>query len=134
MHGSWAAFRDDAPPRCYAIAGPVVPSGGAFASVANWPTRRIGGQLHLRLYRDVRAGSAILLNIDGRIFQLVGRGANAWAPNRGVDRAIIAAMRTGVSMAVSAHDANGNAFTHAYTLNGAASAIDAAALACVAGR
>lgn len=134
VHGSWAAFRDDAPPRCYAIVAPLVPSGAAFASVANWPTRRIGGQVHLRFYRDARAGSAILLNVDGQVFQLVGRDADAWAPNRAVDRAIVAAMRTGVSMTVSARDTNGNGFTHAYTLNGAASAIDAAVLACVAKR
>lgn len=131
VHGNWAAFRDDIPPRCYAIAAPIVPGGGAFASVANWPARRVRGQLHLRLYRDARGGSAILLNIDGQVFQLVGRGPDAWAPNRAVDRAIVAAMRTGVSMAVSARDRNGNGFTHAYALNGAASAIDAAALACV---
>lgn len=134
VHGNWAAFRDDVPPRCYAITAPVVPSGGAFASVANWPTRRVGGQVHLRLYRDARPGSAILLTIDGQVFQLVGRGADAWAPNRAADRAIAAAMRTGVSMAVSARDANGNGFTHAFALNGAASAIDAAALACVGAR
>lgn len=130
VHGSWAAFRDDSPRRCYAITAPVVPGGGAFASVANWPGRRIAGQLHLRLYRGVRPGSAILLTVDGRVFQLVGRGADAWAPNRTVDRAILAAMRTGVSMAVLARDERGNGFTHAYALNGAATAIDAAALAC----
>lgn len=130
VHGQWAAFRDDAPLRCYAVAAPLVPGGGAFASVANWPTRRVAGQLHLRLYRVARAGSTILLNIDGRVFQLVGRGADAWSPNRSTDRAIVVAMRTGVSMAVSARDENGNGFTHAYALTGAATAIDAATLAC----
>lgn len=134
VHGNWAAFRDDRPRRCYAITAPAVPGGGAFASVANWPARRIAGQLHFRLYRNARPGSAILLNIDGQVFQLVGRGADAWSRNRGVDRAIVAAMRTGVSMTVSARDENGNGFIHAYALGGAASAIDAAALACVADR
>lgn len=131
VYGNWAAFGDDAPPRCYAITVPAVPGGGAFASVANWPTRRVGAQLHLRLYRDARPGSAILLNVDGQVFQLVGRGADAWARNGTTDRAIVAAMRTGVSMSVSARDRTGNGFTHVYELNGAASAIDAAALACV---
>lgn len=133
VHGGWAAFRDDAPQRCYANTAPVVPGGGAFASVANWPTRRVRGQVHLRLYRDARPGSAILLTVDGQVFQLVGRGADAWARDRRSDRAIVAAMRTGLSMTIAARDTNGNGFTHAYALSGAASAIDAAALAC-AGR
>lgn len=131
VYKSWAAFRDARPNRCYAVSAPVVPGGGAFASVANWPGRRVAGQLHLRLYRPARAGSAILLTVDDRVFQLVGRGADAWAPGKAVDRAIVAAMRTGVAMNVSARDERGNGFTHAYSLNGAATAIDAAALACV---
>ncbi len=130
VHGSWAAFRDDAPPRCYAIAAPIVPGGGAFASVANWPTRRVVGQVHLRLYREARVGSAILLNVDGQVFQLVGRGTDVWARSGAADRAIVAAMRTGISMTVSARDRNGNGFAHAFALGGAASAVDAAALAC----
>lgn len=128
VYKAWAVFRD--PARCYALTAPVVPGGGAFASVANWPRRRVVNQLHLRLYRPARAGSAILLTIDDQLFQLVGRGADAWAPHSQADRAIVAAMRTGVSMTVSARDERGNGFTHAYALNGAATAIDAAALAC----
>lgn len=39
-------------------------------------------------------------------------------------------MRTGVLATVSARDENGDAFSDRYALTGAASAIDAAALAC----
>lgn len=130
VHAGWAAFRDDAPRRCYAITAPVVTAGEAFAAVANWPGRRVVGQVNFRLHRNARAGSAILLTIDGRVFQLVGRGADAWAPDATVDRAIVAAMRTGVSMTVGGRDENGGAFTLAYALNGAATAIDAAVLGC----
>lgn len=135
VYKGWAAFRDDAPPRCFAITAPQVPGGGAFASVASWADerkagRRVAGQVMMRLYRQVREGSAILLTIDGRVFQLVGRGAEAWARGPAEDRAIVAAMRSGVSMTVSARDERGNAFTHSYALGGAATAIDAALLAC----
>lgn len=116
--------------RCYAIALPVVAADGAFASVANWPARRVPGQLHVRLGRPARAGSAILLTIEGRPFQLVGRGVDAWAPNAATDRAIVAAMRAGVSMSVAARDAAGRSFGHAFPLSGAATAIDAAVLGC----
>lgn len=131
VYKAWGAFSDESPRRCYAVSAPLVPGGRAFASVADWPARRVVNQLHLRLYRPARAGSAVLLTIDDRVFQLVGRGADAWAPNRTIDRAIVAAMRTGVSMAVTARDERGNGFSHAYALSGAATAIDAAALACL---
>lgn len=133
VYKAWASFRDQRPDRCYAIAAPIVAGGGAFASVSSWPRRRVAGQLHFRLYRAARAGSAILLNVDGQVFQLVGRGADAWAPDRSADRAIVAAMRTGVTMAISARDERGAGLTHAFALNGAATAIDAAALACARG-
>ncbi len=130
VYKSWAVFRGSAPQRCFAITAPKVPSGSAFASVANWPGRRVASQVHFRLYRPAREGSAILLTVDGRVFQLVGRGLDAWAPDPMSDRAIVAAMRTGVFATVSARDENGNAFSDRYGLTGAASAIDAAALAC----
>lgn len=130
VYQGWATFHDDAPPRCFAISAPQVPGGDAFASVGSWPTRRVAGQLYLKLYRPARPGSAILLSVDGRVFQLVGRGAEAWAPDLVADRAIVAAIRGGVAMTVSARDERGNAFSHGYALAGAATAIDAAALAC----
>lgn len=130
VHHGWAAFRDDAPPRCYAIAAPENRTGGAFASVGSWPGRRVSGQVHIRFHRPTRAGSAVVLTIDDALFQLVARGANAWAPSPAADRAIVAAMRTGVAMTVRARDENGGAMAFQYALNGAATAIDAAALAC----
>ena len=132
VHESWAAFRSDDAARCYAIASPFVAAEGAFAfaSVATWSARRAPGQVYLRLGRPARTGSAILLTIEGRPFQLVGRGADAWAPNAATDRAIVAAMRAGVSMSVTARDEAGRSFGHAFSLSGAATAIDAAVLAC----
>lgn len=130
VHGGWAAFRDDAPPRCYAIAVPENRTSGAFASVGSWPGRRVSGQVHLRFHRATRTGSAVVLTIDDKLFQLVARGANAWAPSPAADRAIIAAMRTGVTMTLRVRDENGGAMAFRYALNGAATAIDAAVLAC----
>lgn len=130
VYNGWAAFRDDAPRRCHAIAAPDLPTRGAFAAVGFWPDRRVSGQVHFRFHRPARAGSAVLLTIDDRVFQLGARGANAWAPSPAADRAIVAAMRTGVAMSVAARDEAGGTMVFGFALNGAATAIDAAALAC----
>ena len=90
----------------------------------------MSGQVHIRFHRVARTGSAVVLTIDDRLFQLVARGGNAWARSPAADRAIVAAMRTGVAMTVRARDENGGAMAFQYALNGAATAIDAAVLAC----
>ena len=130
--GSWGAFREGS--RCYAIAQPAQASQGAqpFASVGVWPGR--GSQLNIRLSREKREGSAVLLRVDGRTFQLLGGGRDAWAPDPRADQEIQAAMRTGVDMAVETRSTDGLLVRDHYALRGAATAMDAAAIACVRGR
>ena len=130
--GHWAAFRDGA--RCYAIArphqSPAAEGWQPFASIGIWPGRGRGGQLHIRLSRAQRAGSAVLLRIDGRLFQLTGGGRDAWAPDGRADAEIQGAMRTGVDLVVETRSADGGQVRDFYRLRGAATAMDAAAIAC----
>ena len=106
---------------------------GAHASVGYWPRQGTRGQLHFRLSGEKRAESAILLRVGGRTFQLIGRAADAWAPDARADAELLAAMRTGLSMTVETRSTRGGILRDQYQLRGAPSAIDAAALAC-AGR
>ena len=131
VYGGWGAFSDDSPRRCYAIAQPVDPADRAgFLSFAAWPGQNIRGQLHVRLSRP-RAGTArVTLSIGERRFDLVADDANAWAPDARTDAAIVVAMRSNRSLSVEALDRGGAPFADTYALSGAATAIDAAALAC----
>ncbi|HUQ13675.1 MAG TPA: hypothetical protein VM055_05295 [Novosphingobium sp.] len=134
---SWGAFRDAKVPRCYAIAMAQAAKPGDFqpyATVGQWPKRGLRNQVHFRLSRRTAPGSAITLTVGERRFALSGGGGNAWAANRTVDAGIVAAMRSATRMRVSAVAADGRAFADAYPLAGAASAIDAAALACAPSR
>jgi hypothetical protein len=133
----WGAFREgsaEAPTRCFAIAEPppnTASAGrGAFASVASWPARRIRAQVAIRLSYPLRDGMPVTLSIGDASFALTAAHQNAWARDRREDARIVAAMRSGSSMSVSAVGINGGAFADVYRLRGAASAIDAAALAC----
>jgi hypothetical protein len=73
----------------------------------------------------------VLLRIDGRSFQLVGGGRDAWAPDPRADQEIQAALRTGIDMVVETRATDGAAVRDHYRLRGAATAMDAAAIACV---
>ena len=135
VYAGWGAFRDVAPPRCFAISEPLgeaLPT-RPFASIATWPSEGQRAQLHVRLSRP-RSGSArVTLSIGERRFELLAGSADAWSPDARTDRAIVAAMRGGRSMSVESVSRAGRPFADVYALRGAATAIDAAAIAC-AGR
>jgi len=134
VYSGWAAFRDEAKARCYAIARPRGDDGadgrGAFASVASWPALGIRGQIHIRLARKAAPGSSPILRIGSRRFELAASGRDAWARDAAMDAAIIAAMRSAETFRVSARAAGGGLFTSRYDLDGIATAIDAAVVGC----
>ena len=133
----WGAFRDAGPPlRCFAVAQPVDRRGGtitsgAFASVATrvGPGRRAAVWFRFAAPRSPRA--PVTLAIDERRFALTGEPGGARAPDAATDRAIVNALRGGRSMSVTTLAASGAGIVDTYTLKGAATAIDAAARACV---
>lgn len=130
----WGAFRDPQVPRCYAIAQPDEVRGTRqyrpFASIGYWPRRGVRGQFHLRLSRATAKGRAVTLTIGIRRFRLTGGGGDAWAKDKTMDAAIIAAMRSAPEMSASSEDVRGNTIRDLYLLKGAATAMDAAALGC----
>jgi len=131
VFGDWGAFRDPEVPRCYAVAAAQdARRGQAYASVGTWPRRQVRGQIHFRLSRQTAPGATISLSIGGERFALTGSGADAWAQDRAMDAAIVAAMRSAGTMSVTARDRAGNSFTDRYSLSGAATAMDAATVGC----
>lgn len=136
VFGAWGAFRDPQVPRCYAIAAAEPARAGdsrvraPFASIGTWPKRQLRGQMHLRLSRDAAAGKTINLVVGNQRFVLTGSGADAWAVDRRMDAAVVAAMRSAATLSISATDSAGRRFTDRYSLAGAASAMDAATLGC----
>lgn len=137
IHGGWGAFREGAPPRCFAMAAPER-AGAAqrwrpFASIVAGFGRDRRGALFVRLSAAASPAARVTLAIDERRFALSARGSAAWAPDGETDRAIVAAMRGARAMSVSAATPAGRPFADTYALAGAATAIDAATLAC-AGR
>lgn len=129
VYSGWAAFRDPEVPRCYAIAQSPGASGG-YASVGTWPSVDVRGQVHLRLSREARDTGNVRLAVGNRRFDLIASGQDAWARDKAMDAAIIAAMRSASRMSLSATAANGARFTDRYALEGAATAMDAAVMGC----
>ena len=130
----WGAFVRADVKRCYAISK-ALPAAGQrlsqpYASVSFSADGGANPQLYVRLSSPRRVGSAVILRIDEKSFQLVGREVHAWARNSLADAAILAAMRTGVALSVETRSDRGARVRDRYLLRGAASAVDSAALAC----
>lgn len=134
VFADWGAFRDRAVPRCYAIAMPLASRDKRdvepFVTVGTWPRKQLRGQVHFRLSRQLAARPAISLQVGAKKFALIGGGSDAWAADRAMDAAILAAMRSTERMVVRASDVRGRRFANTYSLAGAATAMDAATLAC----
>lgn len=130
-HG-WGAFRDTAPARCFAIARPIAAGGrvGGFASVATFPDKGLRNSVSIRLSRERDRSAGVTLTVGERRFDLAANSRDAFATDLASDRALVAALRSGRSMSVEAVAPGGRPFADVYALTGAATAIDAAALAC----
>lgn len=138
IFGDWGAFRDAQGPRCYAIsaarASRAQDGSTPFASIGTWPARQLRGQIHIRPSRQLPADASARLTIGGVSFPLRGGAGDLWAIDPSGDAAILAAMRSAGSMSLHARDARGRAFTDRYSLDGAATAIDAASVGCARAR
>lgn len=134
VYADWGAFRDANVPRCYAIAA-AEPSSKSrvydpYVTIGTWPKRAIRGQFHVRLSRKIGEDARITLRLGSRQFVLVGGGGDAWGADKAMDAAIVAAMRSASTMYVGARDKAGNRFSDSYSLDGVASAMDAATVGC----
>jgi hypothetical protein len=128
---SWGAFAGTGPRRCYAMAAPVQQRRVGFVAVTTWPNADPRPQLHVRLSRAHAAASRVTLAIGERRFRLTAGPRDAWAPDAETDRAIVAAMRGARSLSVESVGADRRPFADVYRLSGAATAIDAARVACL---
>lgn len=139
VHGAWAAFSDDKPRRCFAISepdraiSPTDPQWRPYFSISHWPDKKISSQVHFRLSKPRRPGKPLRLTVGNARFGLVSAGAEAWAPDAATDSAILAALRESRRATVSGVARDGTAIRDGYLLDGAATAIDAARLACARG-
>jgi len=128
--GQWAALQFDA--RCEArgraLKNPRRPP--AYAGFAFGPGGRPAGQFYAKLGRPARAGSTVIVTVGDQPFLLRGNGEWAWSRDARQQAAIIAAARYATGMRVETRDTSGRRSIDRYPLDGAATAIDAAAAAC----
>jgi hypothetical protein len=130
--GAWAAI--DRGTICEALSRSqkVVPRDKVqpIAGISFTPDHRRWGEFHARLSRMPRGDASVMLKIGNQPFLLVTRGGWAWSRGPAQAQAIIDALREATNMSVASRDAAGVRFSDPYLLDGAPTAIDAAAARC----
>lgn len=102
----------------------------AVAGVSFTPDHRRWGEFHARLSRMPRGDSTVMLQVGDQPFLLVTRAGWAWSRGPLQAQAIIASLRDETSMRIDSRDGTGARFSDPYLLDGAPTAIDAAAARC----
>jgi len=130
--GGWAAIDRGAVCEALSRSEKIAPRGKvqAVAGFSFTPDHRRWGEFHAQLSRVSRPGSSVILHVGDQPFLLVARGDWAWSSGPAQEQAIIAAARNGGEMRVEARDQAGVRFIDPYVLDGAPTAIDAAAARC----
>jgi len=102
----------------------------AVAGLTFTVDHRRWGEFHARLSRMPRGDASVMLQVGDQPFLLTSRAGWAWSRGPAQAEAIIAAMRNAPAMRVESRDAAGVRFSDPYLLDGAPTAIDAAAARC----
>ena len=123
--GKWAALREAGRCEAASLALLVARAGARPARLSIGFTPELGAAVHLR--RAVPDGSTVMLEAGGQSFLLKNRGDRAWSRGPDQAKAIVAAMRSGGYVRIRARDGQGRRFTEQFALDGAPTAIDAAA-------
>ena len=130
--GQWAAIEEGG--RCRAMARSLRDAAKdrpqAYVALLFDAARQSAGTLSVRLSRPLRVGGSVILTIGDRPFLLKGQGWHAWSRGPAQEAAIIAAMRSSGGMRVESRDGAGRRSVDRYLLDGAPTAIDAAAAEC----
>ena len=98
-----------------------------FAFDAGGPRR---GQFFAQLSRNVRPGATVILTVGEQPFMLASGSGWAWSRDPAQETGIIASVRAATGMRIESHDIGGGRFVDRYQLDGAPTAIDAAAARC----
>lgn len=130
--GAWTAIDRGASCEALTRAQKIAPKDKvqAVAGFSFSADGRRSGEFHVRLSRMPRGDASVMLQVSGQPFLLATRGGWAWSRGPQQAQAIIDALRNATTMNIQSRDGAGVRFSDPYLLDGAPTAIDAAAARC----
>lgn len=137
-NGDWSSFShgSGAAKVCFALTEPKTKKppnlnhGDVYFFVSNRPAEGVRNEPSVLVGYTLQEGSKVTVDIDGQKFTLYTKGSGAWVENASEEGTLVAAMRKGKSMTVSATSGRGNATGYTFSLSGVSATIADIDAAC----
>lgn len=114
---------------CYVLSIPKqknpssVDHGDIFFLVSQRPGQNISYEPQAMMGYQLQDNSKVNVIIDGRTFVMFTKGNSAWVENAAEEPAMVAAMKSGKAMSVSAKSRRGTETSYSYSLSGISAAL-----------
>ncbi|MCB1417408.1 MAG: hypothetical protein KDJ64_13470 [Nitratireductor sp.] len=92
--------------------------GDVFFMLAQHPGQADALEPQFKVGYAFKDNSTVVLNIDGKKFNMFTRGQNAWMENLAEDTVVVEAMKAGREMSLSAESRRGTQTQYTYSLSG----------------
>jgi len=128
---AWGAYSYKSGPStvCYVLSVPTakqpasVDHGDNFFIVSQRPGQNISYEPQAMMGYTVKENSKINVTIDNKTFVMFTKDKAGWVENAAQEPALVAAMKTGHSMTVSATSRKGTGTSYSYSLSGISAAL-----------
>lgn len=133
QHRDWGvySYQSDGGKVCYAASVPQektpanLDHGNIFFLVSQKPGQATASQPQFIAAYSFQAGSKVTVTVGDKSFAMFTQGNSAWLEDTAEGPQLIAAMKAGATMKVSAKSGRGNDTGYVFSLSGVTAAIDA---------
>ncbi|MCT8999262.1 invasion associated locus B family protein [Chelativorans intermedius] len=132
QHRDWGtySYQSDNGKVCYAMSVPKTkePSnlnhGDIFFFVSQKPGQNVAYEPQFIADYSLQEGSKVTVTVGNRSFTMFTQGQSAWLENAAEEPQLVAAMKAGADMTVSATSGRGNSTRYTFSLLGLTAALD----------
>lgn len=129
---AWGAYSYDSSDGkvCYVLSVPTtskpsnVDHGDNFFLISQRPGQNVSYEPQAMMGYSLQESSKVEVSVDGTDFTFFTRGNSAWVENAAKEPELVAAMRAGANMTVSATSSRGTNTSYSYSLSGVTAALD----------
>lgn len=135
QHNAWGTYSYKAQTGkvCYVLTvptdkqPPTLDHGDMFFFVSQRPGQQVSYEPQFIAGYTFQQNSKAVVTIDNKSFSMFTRGKSAWVENAAEEPVLIAAMKTGKEMKVSAKSGRGNPTSYTFSLKGISAALQSIA-------
>ena len=135
QHNAWGTYSYQASGGkvCYVLTvptdkqPPTLDHGDMFFFVSQRPGQQVSYEPQFIAGYTFQEGSKATVTIDKKSFSMFTRGKSAWVENAAEEPVLIAAMKTGTDMKVTAKSGRGNPTSYVFSLKGISAALSSIA-------